>query len=59
MLSVQDSLLFSSKKHEKHLISVMHFVCHQGITHILIGRSAIQLIDVFDVDLFVPFHSKT
>ena len=31
----------------------MDFVCHRGITLILIGRSAIQLICVYDVYLGV------
>ena len=35
----------------------MDFVSHRGITLILIGRSAIQLIFVYDVYLGVPFHS--
>ena len=32
-------------------------VSHREITLILIGRSTIQLISVYDVYLGVPFHS--
>ena len=35
----------------------MDFGSYRGITLILIGRSAIQLICVYDVYLGVPFHS--
>ena len=33
------------------------FVSHRGITLILIGRSTIQLICIYDVYLGVPFRS--
>ena len=59
MLSVKDSLLLLIKIHEKHQIDVMDFVSHQEITLTLIGRSVIQLYCVFDVYLFVSFHSMT
>ena len=36
---------------------IMDFVSRRGITLILIGRSVIQLICVYDVYLGVPFHS--
>ena len=35
----------------------MDFVSHRVITLILFGRSVIQHICLFDVYLFVPFHS--
>ena len=57
MLSVKDSLLLEIKKHEKYQIYVIDFVSHRGITLILFGRSTIQPICLFDVYLFVPFHS--
>ena len=56
MLSVKNSLLLKIKKHEKYQILVMDLVIHQGITLILFGRSVIQLICLFYVCLFVPFH---
>ena len=37
---------------------IMDFISHRGITLIFIGKSAIQLICVYDVYLGVPFHSK-
>ena len=37
--------------------NMYHGLCHRGITFILIGRSAIQHIGVYDVYLGVPFHS--
>ena len=39
------------------ILCIMDFVSLRGITLILIGRSAIQLICVYDVYLGVPFHS--
>ena len=36
----------------------MDFVSHRGITLILFGRSVIQPICLFDVHLFVTFHSS-
>ena len=56
MLSVKNSLLLKIKKYEKHQICVMDLVSHQGITLILFGRPAIQLVCLFDIYLFVPFH---
>ena len=44
------------KKHKNYQTCVMDSENHQWITLILIGRSAIQLICVFDVYLF---HSIT
>ena len=41
----------------KDQIRIMDFVSHRGITLILIGRSAIQLICVYNVYLGVSFHS--
>ena len=55
MLSVKDSLLLKIEKHKKYQ-SVMDLVSHRGITLILFGRPAIQLVCLFDVYLFVPFH---
>ena len=45
------------KKHKKHQICIMDFVSHREITLILIDRSAIRLICVYDVYVGVPFHS--
>ena len=56
MLSVKDSLLLKSKKHQKYQICVIDLVSHRRITLILFGRPAIQLVCLFDVYLFVPFH---
>ena len=36
---------------------VMNFVSHRGIALILIGRSAIQQVCFFDVNLCVPVQS--
>ena len=36
---------------------IMDFVSYRGITLILIDRSVIQLVFVYDVYLGVPFHS--
>ena len=38
-------------------LCIMDFVDHGGITLILIGRSAIQLICIYNVYLGVPSHS--
>ena len=57
MLSVKDSLLLEINKHEKYQIYVMDLVSHRGITLMLFDRSAIQLVCLFDVYLFVPFRS--
>ena len=54
MFSVKDSLLLKIKKHKKY--QVMDLVSHRGITLILFGRPAVQLVCLFDVYLFVPFH---
>ena len=56
MLSVKDPLFLQIKKYEKYQICVRDFVSHQEITLILIDRSAIQLVCIFDVYLFIPFH---
>ena len=56
MLSVKDSLLLKIKKQEKYQICVMDLFSHRGITLRLIGRSAIQSVCFFDLQLFVPFH---
>ena len=48
MLSVKDSLLLKFKKHEKYQICVIDLVSHQGITLILFGRPAIQVVCIFD-----------
>ena len=56
MLSAKHSLLFKIKKHKNHQIRVMDLVSHRGNTLILFGRPAIQLVCLFDVYLFVPFH---
>ena len=36
---------------------VMNFVSHRGMAFILIGRSSIQQVCFFDVNLCVPVHS--
>ena len=56
MLSVSDSLFSKIKKHKKYQICIRDLVCHRGITLILFGRPAIQLVCLFDEYLFVPFH---
>ena len=56
MISVKDSLLLKTKKHEKYQIYVMDLVSHRGITRILFGRSVIKPDCLFDVYLFVTFH---
>ena len=38
---------------------VIDFVCHRGITLILIGGSVIEPIGLFDVYLLFLFHSMT
>ena len=57
--SVKDSLLFKSGKPRSIKMCVMDFASHGGITLSLIGRSMIQRVCLFDVYLFVPFHSMT
>ena len=59
MLSVKDSLLLKIMKHEKYQICVMGLVTcsHRGINLILFGRSAIQLVCLFNVYLFDCFKS--
>ena len=57
MLSVKDPLPLEIKKHEKYQICVIDIVSHREIALILFGRSAIQSVCLFDVHLFVPFHS--
>ena len=47
------------KKHKKHQMCVMNFVSHQGIAFVLIGRSPLQKVCLFDVNLCVPVHSMT
>ena len=47
----------TSLNQETHQICIMDFASHRGITLILFGRSAIQLICVYDINLGVPFHS--
>ena len=59
MFSVKNSLLLKIKKHKKYQICVMDLVRHLGITLILFVRPVIQLICLFDVYLFVPFHLMT
>ena len=54
ILLVKDSLLLKIKKHKKY--QVMDLFRHRGITLILFGRPAVQLVCLFDVYLFVPFH---
>ena len=41
---------------EKHQICALDFVSYQGTTLTLIGMSAVQLVCVFDVYLFIPIH---
>ena len=45
-----------NKETLEHQICIMDFASHRGITLILIGRSAIQLICVYAVYLGVPIH---
>ena len=54
---MHDSILLKIKKEEKCQICVMDLISHRGITLILFGRSAIQYVSLFEVYLFVPFHS--
>ena len=56
MLTVKYSLLLKIKTHKKYQMCVMDLVSHRGITLILFGRPAIQLVCLFDVYLFVPCH---
>ena len=56
MLSVKNSLLLKIKKHKNYQIWVVDLISHRGITLILFGRSAIQLVCLFDVCLSVLFH---
>ena len=58
MLSVKDSLL-NQEIREKHQMCVLDFVGHEGIILILIDRSGIWLVCVFDVCLFIPFRLMT
>ena len=56
MLSVKYSPLFKIKKHWKYQMCAMDLVSCRGITLILIDRPAIQLVCLFDVYTYVPFH---
>ena len=53
ILSVKDSLLLKIKKHKTYQMCVMDLVSHRGITFISFDRSAIQLVCLFDVYLFL------
>ena len=54
---MKDSLLFLIQKHEKYQICVIDLFSHREIILILFGRSALQSVCLFDVHLYVPFHS--
>ena len=49
---MKDSLFLQIKKYEKNQICVRDFVSRQEITLILIDRTAIQLVCVFDVTVY-------
>ena len=55
MYSVTDLLLLKIKKLEEYQTCVMYPINHRGINLILIGRSMIQPVCVFDVYLLVSF----
>ena len=52
MLSVKNSL----PKYEKHQNYFMDLVKHPEVSLILFGKSAIQPVCLFDVNICVPFH---
>ena len=56
-MSERFSTSLNQETREASTLYIMEFVSHRGITLLLMGGSAIQLICVYDVYLGVPFHS--
>ena len=52
---VEISLFLKIMKYEKHKICALGFISHHGVSLMVIGRSVIQIVCVFDVYLFIAF----